>query len=54
MTAIPSITPPTIPCPIDGCPGTVSAMFVGFGEDALIWACDANGYHWWNEDGSPQ
>lgn len=51
--SIPPLTIPVPKCPCEGCDGTVSVVSIGFSEDCHIWACSANDWHWWDEDGEP-
>lgn len=54
VDSIPYLIIPVPECPCEGCPGTVSVKSLGFGDDAHIWVCSADEWHWWDENGSSQ
>lgn len=44
-----------VPCPADECPGRVGiALGSESPGDVLVWRCDIDASHEWNEDGSPR
>lgn len=44
-----------VPCPADECPGRVGlALGSESPGDVLVWRCDIDSAHEWNEDGSPR
>lgn len=41
---------PPIPCPYDGCTGSLKIVVVGWGEGSFQLWCDSNDDHWWDEE----
>lgn len=39
-----------LPCPFDGCGGSLKIAVVGWGEDTFQFWCDSNDDHWWDEE----
>lgn len=41
---------PPIPCPYDGCTGSLKVVVIGWGVDSFQLWCDSNDDHWWDEE----